>query len=130
MANRIKGITIEIDGNTTKLQSALKAVNNDINQTQRALKDVDKLLKLDPTNTTLLTQKQDLLKKAIQDTESKLKQEKAALDQLQEGNSTGELTQEQQALEREIIDTEQQLKSLKKEYNDFGSVGSQQMKAK
>lgn len=129
MANRIKGITIEIDGNTTKLQSALKAVNSDINQTQRALKDVDKLLKLDPTNTTLLTQKQDLLKKAIQDTESKLKQEKAALDQLQEGNSTGELTQEQQALEREIIDTEQQLKSLKKEYNDFGSVGSQQMKA-
>ena len=54
MANRIKGITVEIGGDTTKLQTALKGVNGQIKNTQSALKDVEKLLKLDPTNTTLL----------------------------------------------------------------------------
>ena len=54
MANRIKGITVEIGGDTTKLQTALKGVNGQIKSTQSALKYVEKLLKLDPTNTTLL----------------------------------------------------------------------------
>lgn len=65
MANRIKGITVEIGGDTTKLQNALKGVNGQIKNTQSALKDVEKLLKLDPTNTTLLAQKQKLLTQAI-----------------------------------------------------------------
>ena len=57
MANRIKGITVEIGGDTTKLSKALEGVNKDIKGTQTQLKDVQKLLKLDPTNTELLSQK-------------------------------------------------------------------------
>ena len=60
-ANRIKGFTIEIGGDTTKLQTALKGVNTEIRSTQRELKDVEKLLKLDPGNTELLAQKHKLL---------------------------------------------------------------------
>ena len=61
MANRIMGITVEIGGDTDKLQIALKCVNGQIKSTQQRLKDVDKLLKLDPGNTKLLAQKQKLL---------------------------------------------------------------------
>ena len=60
-ASRIKGITIEIGGDTTKLQTALKGVNTEIRNTQQQLKDVEKLLKLDPGNTELLAQKHKLL---------------------------------------------------------------------
>ena len=61
MANRIKGITVEIGGDTTKLSKALEGVNKDIKGTQTQLKDVQKLLKLDPSNTELLSQKHKLL---------------------------------------------------------------------
>ena len=60
-ANRIKGIIIEIGGDTTKLQTAMKGVNTDVRNTQQQLKDVEKLLKLDPGNTELITQKHKLL---------------------------------------------------------------------
>lgn len=129
MAGNIKGITIEIDGNTTKLTKSLEGVNKKLRGTQSALKDVDKLLKLDPKNTDLLRQKQDLLKTAISSTEEKLKQEKTALDQLKANNATGEVTEDQQALEREIVATEQSLESLKKSYKSFGSVAGQRIKA-
>ena len=69
---RIKGITVEIGGDTTGLDKALKSVNSSIKTTQSGLKDVSKLLKLDPTNTELLTQKQKLLKDAIGSTKEKL----------------------------------------------------------
>ena len=65
MASRIKGITVEIGGDTTKLEQSLKSVNSTIKSTQSQLKDVTKLLKLDPKNTELLSQKQRLLKDAI-----------------------------------------------------------------
>lgn len=63
MASRIQGITVEIGGDTTKLQNALKGVNGQIKSTQSQLKDVNKLLKLDPGNTELLAQKHKLLRK-------------------------------------------------------------------
>lgn len=72
MANRIMGITVEIGGDTTKLQRALKSVNGQIKSTQQQLKDVDKLLKLDPGNTELLAQKQKLLADAVGETKEKL----------------------------------------------------------
>ena len=72
MASRIKGITVELNGDVTKLQSALKSVNGEIKNTQAQLKDVEKLLKLDPGNTELLAQKQKLLKDAIAETKEKL----------------------------------------------------------
>ena len=124
--NRIKGITIEIDGNTTSLQKSLQSVNSSLKDTQSALKDVDNLLKMDPGNVELLTQKQDYLNEAISKTKEKLEQEKLALEQMKANNATGEITEEQRALEREITETEQSLKGLESEMKDFGSVGKQQ----
>ena len=66
MANRIKGITIEIGGDTTKLDKALAGTNKELGQTQKALKDVERLLKLDPGNTELLAQKQRLMAKSVE----------------------------------------------------------------
>lgn len=127
--NRIKGITIEIDGNTTSLQKSLQGVNSTLKDTQSALKDVDGLLKMDPGNVELLAQKQSYLNDAISATKEKLEQEKQALEQMKANNATGEVTEEQRALEREITETEQSLKSLEGEMNDFGSVGKQQAAA-
>ena len=113
MANRIKGITVEIGGDTTKLQTALKGVNGQIKNTQSALKDVEKLLKLDPTNTTLLAQKQKLLTQAIGETKEKLATLKTAAQQANEQLQKGEISQEQyDALQREIAGTEAELKKL------------------
>ena len=113
MANRIKGITVEIGGDTTKLQNALKGVNGQIKNTQSALKDVERLLKLDPTNTNLLAQKQKLLTQAIGETKEKLTTLKTAAQQANEQLQRGEITQEQyDALQREIAATEAELKRL------------------
>ena len=71
MADRIKGITIEIGGDTTGLNKALSGVNKEISSTQSALKDVERLLKLDPSNTELLRQKQKLLADAVNETKGK-----------------------------------------------------------
>ncbi len=81
MANRIKGITVEIGGDTTKLSKALEGVNKNIKSTQTQLKDVEKLLKLDPTNTELLSQKQRLLADAVSSTSDKLETLKKASEQ-------------------------------------------------
>lgn len=70
--SRIKGITVEIGGDTTKLQTVLKDVNSEIKNIQSQLKDVEKLLKLDPGNTELLAQKQKLLSSAVSETKEKL----------------------------------------------------------
>ena len=113
MANRIKGITVEIGGDTTKLQTALKGVNGQIKNTQSALKDVERLLKLDPTNTNLLAQKQKLLTQAIGETKEKLTTLKTAAQQANEQLQKGEISQEQyDALQREIAATEAELKRL------------------
>lgn len=120
--SRIKGITVVIGGDTTKLTDALKKVNSSIKQTQDQLKDVNKLLKLDPGNTDLLSQKQKYLKQAITDTKEKLKEEKAALEQLKSGPQTEQTVKQQEALTREIEETTQKLKALTKEYKNFASV--------
>ena len=72
MASRIQGITVEIGGDTTKLSKALEGVNKSIKGTQSGLKDVNKLLKLDPSNTELVVQNQKMLKDAIEATKEKL----------------------------------------------------------
>lgn len=114
MADRIKGITVEIGGDVTKLNDALRDVNKEINSTQSQLKDVERLLKLDPKNTELLAQKQQLLTKAVEDTSKKLETLKQAEKQAQEQFQRGDITQAQyQGLQREIIATEQNLRNLK-----------------
>ena len=113
MANRIAGITVEIGGDTTKLSTALKSVNQEIRSTQQQLKDVNHLLKLDPGNTDLLVQKQRLLKEAIAETKEKLEALKTAAQQANEKLANGEISQQQyDALQREIVETEQKLKGL------------------
>ena len=79
--SRIKGLTVEIGGDTTKLQTALKGVNAEIKNTQSQLKDVEKLLKPDPGNIKLLTQKQKLLSSAVSETKEKLATLKTAAEQ-------------------------------------------------
>jgi phage-related minor tail protein len=116
MAGRIKGITIEIDGNTTQLQKSLKDVDKSLRDTQKSLKDVDKLLKLDPSNTELLRQKQDLLAKAINDTKSRLDKLKEAQRQM-DANGIDKNSEQYQALQREIIACEQALEGYQKQVN-------------
>lgn len=116
MASRIKGITVEIGGDTTGLDKALKTVNSTIKNTQSALKDVQRLLKLDPSNTELLTQKQRLLKEAVASTSEKLEALKEAQRQAKQQLENGTLGQDKyDALQREIIETEEELKRLKVE---------------
>ncbi len=130
MANRIKGITVEIGGDTTKLQTALKDVNSEIRNTQSQLKDVDRLLKLDPGNTELLSQKYKTLQSEIQATKEKLNTLKEASKQADQALKDGTISQEQyDALQREIAETEQSLKSLEQEYKNFGSVQAQEIAA-
>ena len=121
-SKRIQGITIEIGGDTTKLQTALKGVDSQLKSTESALRDVDKLLKLNPGNVTLLTQKQKGLTSAIEDT-------KKRLDTLKQASKEAMTPDQQDALQREIIETQNKLESLTKEMKNFGSVGQQQVVA-
>lgn len=106
MASRIKGLTIEINANTIPLEEHLADVDKSLKNTQNQLKDVNKLLKLDPTNVELLAQKQQLLTKAVKDSEDKLKEEKKALDQLMSKNDgSAQATEQINALKREIEST-------------------------
>ena len=116
MAGRIKGITVEIGGDTTGLEKALKNVNSTIKNTQSQLKDVNRLLKLDPGNTELITQKQRALKDAIGATSEKLETLKQAQEQAKQQLENGDLGQDKyDALQREIIETEQELRRLQEE---------------
>lgn len=126
MADRIKGITIEIGGNTTELSKSLKGVNSQIKNTQSQLKDVERLLKLDPKNTELLRQKQKLLGDAVNETKQKLDQLKEAQAQM-DASGVDKNSAQYQALQREIAATEQALKKAKAEYISFGSVAKQQL---
>ena len=123
MANRIKGITVEIGGDTTKLQTALQGVNKEIKNTQAQLKDVEKLLKLDPGNTELLAQKHKLLGQAVEETKNKLQTLKTAQEQANEALKNGTISQEQyDALQREIVETEQELKRLEEQANQSATA--------
>lgn len=116
MADRIKGITVEINGDTTGLSKALSGVNKEIKNTQSQLKDVNRLLKLDPGNADLLTQKQKLLAQAVEETKNKLETLKTAQKQADEALKNGTITQEQyDGLQREIEETTQKLKDLEKQ---------------
>ena len=127
---RVKGITIEIGGDTTKLETALKSVNSEIRNTESKLKDVNKLLKMDPGNAELLSQKYKSLQTEIKATKEKLDTLKEASKQADQALKDGTISQEQyDALQREIAETEQSLKSLEQEYKNFGSVQAQQVAA-
>ena len=127
---RIKGITVEIGGDTTKLETSLRSVNTEIKNTESKLKDVNKLLKMDPGNTNLLSQKYKTLQQEIGATKDKLNTLKEAAKQAEQALKDGTISQDQyDALQREIAETEQSLKNLEQEYKNFGSVQAQQVAA-
>lgn len=113
---KIRGITIELGGDTSGLSKALSDVNGQIKSTQSQLKDVERLLKIDPKNTELLRQKQELLAKSIGETNEKLgalqKTEKHVQQLFKEGKASEE---QYNALKREIVSTEMSLDKLKDE---------------
>ena len=127
VGRNIKGITIELDGDTTKLTKALKESEGQIRNAANGLKDIDKLLKLDPGNTDLLTQKYKGLQTEIGGAKDKLKLLKEAQEQMQREGKVG--TEEYEALQREIVETEQKVKSLTNEMREFGSVSAQKIAA-
>ena len=111
--SRIKGITVEIGGDVTGLEKALQSVNSTIRTTQTQLKDVERLLKLDPTHTELLSQKQKLLAETVSATKQKLDALKTAQEQAKQQMESGNLGKDKyDALQREIVATEQELQKL------------------
>lgn len=116
-AGKIRGITIDIGADTSGFTKALGSLNSEISNTQKQLKDVDRLLKMDPTNTELLAQKQKLLGKQIGDTKKKIdtlkEAQQKASDEMKSGNKDAEATYD--ALTREIASCTQELKGLEKQ---------------
>ncbi|MCU5128178.1 DUF2207 domain-containing protein [Bacillus cereus] len=124
MAGRIKGITIEIGGETTGLQNALKDVNKQSDNLAKELKDVERLLKFDPGNVEALAQKQKLLTQQIENTTEKLDKLKAAEQQVQAQFQNGKISEEQyRAFRREIEFTQGSLDGLK---NKLGNMKAEQ----
>lgn len=114
MADRIRGITIEIGGETSKLQDSLKNVNKQLKDTQSQLKDVDKLLKLDPKNVELLAQKQELLSRATEQTAEKLQKLRDAQKAMDDAG-VDKMSDDYMKVEREIQECEQQQKKFTEE---------------
>jgi len=119
MANKIKGLTIEIGGNTTGLTKALGGVNKQSKDLQAELRQVDRLLKLDPKNTELVAQKQKILAEAVENSRSKLDTLKEAQKQVNEQFAKGEISEEQyRAFQREVAKAEQELKGFERQLNE------------
>ena len=110
-STKIRGVTIEIGGDVSKLSKALSEVNSSISKTQKELKDVEKLLKLDPSNTELLRQKHELLGKQVEQTKTKLETLKKTEEELNK-NGVDKHSEQYRALQREIISTEGSLREL------------------
>ena len=120
-ASRIKGITIKIGGDTTDLQKSLQSTNKNISDTQSQLKDVERLLKLDPKNTELLSQKQKLLGQAVGETREKLDKLKTASEQA--AKSAGKYEEFKKVfdpIQKEIGETDKALRDLKKQQEAMG----------
>lgn len=121
MAGNIKGITIEFNGDTTKLDKALREVRNSTKDLDKELKDVNKALKFNPTSVDLWKQKQEILRQKIAQTKDNIKQLKDAQAQL-DANNVDKNSQEYRELQREIITAESKLKSFNKELREIGNA--------
>lgn len=122
---KIRGITIELSADASGVQNALKDVNSTLRTTQSDLRDIEKLLKLDPTNTELLAQKQDALKKAIEGTKDKveiLRQAEEDLAKQMVDGGTEEQQRQLDALRREIVSTEADMKKYEGQLEEVGKA--------
>lgn len=126
MAGNIKGIIVEIGGDTSGLQKALSKVNSATSSLSKELKQVNSLLKLDPKNTDLLNQKQTILNNSISTTENKLRQLQKIKEEADKKMSEGtEINEENyRALQREIIKTQTKLSDLKNENSGWNKAGN------
>ena len=123
MAGNIKGITIEIGGNTQPLEKALGDVNKKTRDLQGELKSVERLLKLDPGNTELLAQKQKLLAEQVENSAEKLNRLKAAQEQVNQAFQRGDLGEEQyRHFSRQVINAEQDLKKFENQLKDVNTA--------
>ena len=119
MANKIMGITIDIEGKTSGLTKSLQEANTSIGKTTAALKDVNKALEMDPTNVDLLAQKEALLTKQIEQTNDKLTVMRQVANDANEALARGDISQEQYAsLTAELVKTESSLNSLNEQANE------------
>lgn len=119
MANKIMGITIDIEGKTSGLTKSLQEANTSIGKTTAALKDVNKALEMDPTNVDLLAQKEELLNKQIEQTNDKLTVMRQVANDANEALARGDISQEQYAsLTAELVKTESSLNSLNEQANE------------
>lgn len=125
MAGSIKGIIVEIGGDTSGLQKALSKVNSATSSLSKELRGIDALLKFDPSNTELLAQKQTVLTDAINETENKLKLLKETQEKVSEAEANGAKISEEnyRALQREIVNTENKLKNLMLQNSKWTKVG-------
>lgn len=120
IANKIKGLTIEIGGETTALTKALSGVNKQSRDLQSELRQVERLLKLDPKNTELVAQKQKILAESVSNTKNKLETLKEAERQAQEQFKQGKIGEDQyRAIQREVIKTEEELKKMNKQLKEM-----------
>ena len=115
-SKNIRGITIQIGADVTQLDKGLKTADKSIKQVQNELKEVEKALKLDPGNTELVSQKQQLLAEQVQKTSEKLKLLKDSQAQVEEQFRSGKIGEEQyRAFQRELASTEAELRKLRTE---------------
>ena len=124
--SKIRGITIEFDGNTTKLGKALEGIEKNTKSLQSELNGVNSLLKFDPSNTDLLRQKQEILTKSIEETEEKQRILNETLKKIK-NNEITVTNEEFRDLQREIVATEKKLSGFKDQMKDFGSVAEQKL---
>lgn len=125
MSGKIKGIVVEIGGDTTKLEKALKNVETDSKKLSSELKAVNQALKLDPGNSELLAQKQQILTESIEKTSEKLRTLKSVQEQVNEQFSSGKMSSEEyRAFQREISNAESSLKSLAKQKDNIKQLGN------
>lgn len=127
-AQRIKGITIEIGGDTTELTKSLSEVDRAVRDTQANLRDINKALKFDSGNVDLLKLKQDNLNDSVDEAKKRLQAEKDALDQMRNTEGFDENSKAAKDLQTQIALDEVELQKAEKALKDFGSVGEQQMK--
>ena len=129
MASKLEGLTLSIGADTTALNTALSGVNKSAKNLQSELRDVEKLLKLDPTNTELLAQKEELLAKSVETAKEKLDTLKTAAEQAQDKLANGEIGEDQfRALQREIVKTEQSIKGFNDRQDEMQTELSQTSK--
>lgn len=121
MAETIRGINVQIGSDTSGLSKALSDVNKNARDIQSELRQVERLLKFDPSNTELLAQKQKLLGEAVANTQEKLARLKSVQEQVNEQFEKGEISEGQyRAYQREVAKTEQNLQSLEAQLKEMG----------